>query len=125
MNSQRGLFGDQSQQEFEVLDGDETEARDEGQEGVWTGREANDYDPKTKSTKAFKEGELAIIIDHMDENLEKLTGHCREHEYKRIRTSAWAQLVADINRWNDQNGTGVIREPHFSPRQSKQFEEQE
>ena len=109
MNSQRDLFGDQSQQEFEILDGDETEARDEGQEGVVTGREANDYDPKTKVMKAFKEGELAIIIDHMDENLEKLTGHCRDHEYKRIRNNAWAQLVADINRWNDQNGTGVIR----------------
>ena len=109
MNSQRDLFGDESVVEFELLNGGDGEDKGEEESGSTQEVQANDYDPKTKSTKAFKSGELAIIIDHMEENLEVLTGFCKDHEYKRVRNNAWAQLVHDINHWNQQNGTGVIR----------------
>ena len=109
MASQRDLFEDQSQQGFENLNGEEVEDREEGEEGLVQEREANDYDPKTKKTKAFQAGELAIIVDHMDENLQILTGFCRDHEYKRKRNNAWRQLVNEINAWNDQNATGIVR----------------
>ena len=109
MASQRDLF-DGSQYENLNVDGEEgDETREDGEGLDQNEQEANDYDPKTKRTKAFLKGELGIIIDHMDTNLETLTGHCKGHEYKRLRDTAWRQLVQDINRWNEQNGTGVIR----------------
>ena len=109
MASQRDLLDDQSQQGFENLGGEEVEDREEGEDGAIEEREANDYNPKTKKTKAFQVGELAIIVDHMDENLQILTGFCRDHEYKRKRNNAWRQLVNEINSWNDQNQTGIVR----------------
>ena len=83
--------------------------REEAEEGVIEEREVNDYDPKTKKMKAFQAGELAIIVDHMEENLQILTGFCRDHEYKRKRSNAWRQLVDEINNWNDQNQIGIVR----------------
>ena len=110
MASQRDLFEDESQNGYEEGEVDVDEP-DEPQYEENDAEEAqpNDYDPKTKKTKKFKDGELAIIVDHMEENLETLTGHCRDHEYKRIRNNAWRNMVDDINRWNEQNGTGIIR----------------
>ena len=109
MTSQRDFF-DGSQYENLDIEGEEDDEGREDGEGLDVNEEkANDYDPKTKRTKAFLKGELGIIIDHMDANLETLTGHCKGHEYKRQRDSAWKQLVDDINRWNVQNSTGIIR----------------
>ena len=109
MSSQRDIFQDNSQQGYENLNDGELGEREEEEEGTEQERTANDYDPKTKKTKAFQAGELAIIVDHMEENLNVLTGFCRDHEYKRLRNNAWKQLVDEINGWNDQQGTGIIR----------------
>ena len=109
MSSQRDIFVSESQQDDENLVGEELE--DGGGEEEDTGEEvqANDFDPKTKTMKAFKGGELAILVDHMEDKLQLLTGFCRDHEYKRVRNNAWAQLVKEINTWNEQNGTGIVR----------------
>ena len=109
MSSQRDIFASESQQDNENLLGEDIE--DGGGEEEDTGEElqANDFDPKTKTTKAFKDGELAILVDHMEDKLQLLTGFCRDHEYKRVRNNAWAQLVREINTWNEQNGTGIVR----------------
>ena len=105
MSSQHDLFEDQSQQGYENLNVEDGVDRDEEEEDE---RAANDYGRKTKKMNAFQAGELAIIVDHMDENLQILTGFCRDHECKRMRNNIWKQLVNKINAWNDQNGTRLV-----------------
>ena len=79
-------------------------------EGVVVGnRRANDFDKKTKRTIAWQEGELSIIIDHLDDSLDLLFGHFKESEYRRMRVNAWRTLLNAVNNWNDQNSTGVVR----------------
>ena len=109
MASQKDMFDENSQ-------ANDAEGEPEGPEGARGGvyenfgeEEANDYDPKTKRTVKFKEGELGIVIDHLENNLQNLTGHIKSNEYRRGRRAAWKRLVTDVNRWNSDNKTGVIR----------------
>ena len=44
--------------------------------------EANDHDPKTERTVKFKQRELGVLINHLDKNLENLTGHIKTNEYR-------------------------------------------
>ena len=112
MASQQDMFGADSQN----LEGDEVhgdpELPQDGQVAVeenFGEERANDYDPKTKHTVKFKEGELDILVDHLKSNLENLTSHIKTNEYRRGRREAWTSLVNAINLWNETNGTGVIR----------------
>ena len=50
---------------------------------------ANDYDPKTKRTVKFKEGELGIPVVHLESNLENLTAYIKTNEYRRGCREAW------------------------------------
>ena len=112
MASQRDLFEDSQHAEGEEAHG-EAEIPDEDQGAVgdenYGEEEANDYDPRTKRTVKFKEGELSILIDHLESNLQNLTGHIKTNEYRCGRRDAWRNLVNSINRWNRDNGTGAIR----------------
>ena len=110
MASQRDMFENSQQGEGEEPHG-EAEIPDEGAGGEenYGEEEANDYDPRTKRTVKFKEGELSVLIDHLENNLQNLTGHIKTNEYRRGRREAWRNLVNSINRWNRDNGTGVIR----------------
>ena len=114
MASQNDLFDENLGNEEPVdIDGDDLEAEDdEGNvvEGVVVGtRRANDYDRKTKRTIAWQEGELSIIIDHMEDSLDVLFGHCKESDYRKTRVNAWKRLLNEINYWNDQHDTSVVR----------------
>ena len=102
-NSQN-LEGDEAVGDPEMPDGGQVEVEENfGEEMV------NDYDPKTKKTVMFKEGELSVLIDHLDNNLDNLIGHIKNNEYRKGRRAAWHNLVDAINIWNQANGTGLIR----------------
>ena len=111
MASQRDMFDEESQN----YEGDEAvgdaDLPEEGPDVVenFGAEEANDFDAKTKKTVKFKEGELSILIDHLDNNLDNLTGHIKNNEYHRGRRQAWRNLVDAINNWNQLNGTGLVR----------------
>ena len=112
MASQQDLFGGDSQN----YEGDEAiveaELPDNGQAAVeenFREEVANDFDPKTKRTVKFKEGELGILVDHLESNLENLTCHIKTNEYRRGRREAWRSLVAAINGWNQSQNMGIIR----------------
>ena len=114
MASQNDLFDENLGNEENVdIDGDQQDAEDDDGnvvEGVLVGtRRPNDFDKKTRRTIAWQEGELGVIINHLDDNLELLFGHCKESEYRRSRVNAWKSLLNAINNWNDQNGTNVVR----------------
>ena len=114
MASQQDLFNESLANDKPVdIDGDGPDAEEEESnvvEGVVVGnRPANDFDRRTKRTIAWQEGELSIIIEQMDDNLDVLFGHCKESEYRRTRVNAWKGLLDAVNNWNDQNGTGVVR----------------
>ena len=122
MASQKDLFEDNSQ-------ANEAEGEPEGPEGArvdveenFGEEEANDYDPKTKRTVKFQQGELGVIISHLENNLENLTGHIKTNEYRRGQRQAWKRLVNDVNRWNSDNGTGVIRSVASIKTKIRQFE---
>ena len=114
MASQIDLFGDNEDGE-EVVDvgnGGEDDDEDGGDtvEGVFIQeRPANDYDKKTKKTVPWQEGELSIIIDHMEDHYDLLVGHTKDNDYRRTRVNAWKRLLVEINNWNDVHGTKVIR----------------
>ena len=71
-------------------------------------RPANDYDKKSKKTVDWQEGELSIIIDHMEDHYDLLIGHTKGNEYRRTRVNAWKRLLNEINNWNDVNATNII-----------------
>ena len=102
----------ESQDVMDVPVGVENEQEDKGNtvEGVVIQeRAANDYDKHTKKTVPWKDGELSIIIDHMEDHYEYLVGHTKDNEYRRTRVNAWRRLLNEINNWNDVNGTQVVR----------------
>ena len=114
MASQKDMFceEDESQDVIDVGDGGEEEDEDGGDtvEGVVVQeRVPNDYDAKTKKTVAWQEGELSIIIDHMDDHYDYLVGHTKGNEYRHTRVNAWKRLLRKINHWNDVNGTNLVR----------------
>ena len=83
MASQKDMFNDNSQAagadgEAEMPEG----GRGEDEEN-YGAEKANNYDSKTKRTIKFQPGELGVIIDHLDKNLQKLTGHIKSNEYRR------------------------------------------
>ena len=83
MASQKDMFEDNSQ-------ANEADGEAAGPEGAradveenFGEEEANDYDPKAKRTVKFQQGELGVIISHLETNLENLTGHIKNNEYRR------------------------------------------
>ena len=113
MASQKDLFNSQDSEE-EINNGERHMEEVQGAEGEQEVgdievEEPNDYNPATKKTIQFKEGELAIIVDHLDNNYESLFGHGRTHEYVRLKKKAWKALIEEVNNWNKSQGTGVIR----------------
>ena len=81
MASQGNLFDENSQVaegecEADIPEGARGEDEDYGKQ------EANDYNPKTKRTIKFQPGELGVIIDHLEKNLQNLTGHIKSNEYR-------------------------------------------
>ena len=103
---------DESQDVIDVGDGGEDEEEEDGDtvEGVVVQeRVPNDYDAKTKKTVAWQEGELSIIIDHMEDHYDYLVGHTKGNEYRCTRVNAWKRLLREINHWNDFNGTNLVR----------------
>ena len=110
--SQNDLFEDQ-ECEIEVV-GQGTDGTDEGEvnrvDGVLIeGPAPNDYNKATKSTVKWKDGEVSIVVDAMEDSMELLIGHIKEHEYRRMRLNRWKSLLNAINTWNEDNGTGVVR----------------
>ena len=114
MASQKDLFESQGSSQVGNGDGNEEGEEDQGgeedmEEIVNGGRQANDYNKKTKATVHWKEGEMACIVDAMEENLDLLVGHTRGNEYRRKRITAWRNLMDRIHLWNQQQGTNVVR----------------
>ena len=114
MTSQNDLFEeDLGNAEPVDIHGHQQDAEDDDGnvvEGVVVGtRRPNDFDRKTKRTITWQEGELGVIINHLDDKLDVLFGHCKESEYRRTRVNAWKNLLNAINNWNVQNGTNVVR----------------
>ena len=113
MASQNDLFDNNSQVVINADaegEGNDPEGGDEGMETLVNGaREANDYNCRTRQTVKWKEGEMSIIVDSMEENLELLAGHTKGNEYRRKRINAWKKLMNSIHLWNEQNQTGVVR----------------
>ena len=109
MASQNSLFESQG----EAGDGNEevedAQGSDDMEVIVNEGRQANDYNKEKKSTVYRKEGEIAIIVNAVEENLELLVGNIRGNEYRRKRIKAWKDLMNRIHLWNEQQGTGVVR----------------
>ena len=69
----------------------------------------NDYNPATKSTVRWQDGETVPILDALENSKDLLIGHVKDNEYRRIRLNTWAALLADVNQWNADNNTGVVR----------------
>ena len=114
MASQNDMFCETQEGEDDVEVVNEGEEDGEDEENTVDGvliqeRPANDYNKKTKKTVAWQEGELSIMIDHMDDHYELLVGHTKGHEYRRTRVKAWRNLLGAINHWNELNGTRIIR----------------
>ena len=100
MASQRDLFENSQNDEVDeaIGEADNPEGgQGEGGEDDFGHAEANDYDPKTKHTVKFQDGELSILIKHLESNLANLVGHIRNNEYRRGRREAWRSLVNAIN----------------------------
>ena len=114
MASQQDMFND-TEDFNEVLDvGNDDVDKDEEEENTVEGvviqdRVPNDYDKKTKKTVAWQEGELSIMIDHMEDHYNLLVGHTKGNEYRKTRVKAWRNLLTGINTWNDQNNTRIVR----------------
>ena len=56
----------------------------------------------------WKDGKTSIIIDAMEDSLDLLIGHVKEHEYRRSCRNHWQTLLAAVNGWNVDNETGVV-----------------
>ena len=54
-------------------------------------------------------GEIAIILDHMENSMSHLVGNGKSAQYKKDRRAAWDKLIDEINRWNEAQGTGKVR----------------
>ena len=61
-------------------------------------------------TKWYKSGEIAIMIEHLENNYNFLFGNCKKASYKQQRVKAWNNLMEALNLWNDQTGTDVQRD---------------
>ena len=61
-------------------------------------------------TKWYKSGEIAIMIEHLENNYNFLFGNCKKASYKQQRVKAWNNLMEALNLWNDQTGTDVERD---------------
>ena len=114
MASQMDLFGGEEESQEVLNAGEDGEEDEEGEENVVDGiviqdRVANDYDKKTKKTAAWQEGELSIIVDYMDDHYDKLVGHTKGPDYRKVRVKTWRSLLTAINNWNDLNRTNLIR----------------
>ena len=115
MDSQRDLFQNSQNSDEEEIDRDqrfmaEAGGNAEDQEvGDVDTEQPNDYNPQTKSTVVFQDGELAIIVDHLDSHYEQLFGHGRNLNYVRDKKKAWKALINEINNWNKTQGTGTVR----------------
>ena len=60
-----------------------------------------------EGTRWYKPGEIAIILDQMENNYNLLFGNCKKVLYKQDRVKAWKKLIDSLNLWNVQAGTGV------------------
>ena len=114
MASQMDLFGLEEESQEIVNVGEDADEDEDEEENTIEGiliqdRVANDYDKKTKKTVAWQEGELSIIIDYMDDHYDKLVGHTKGPDYRKMRVKTWKSLLAAINNWNDLNNTKLIR----------------
>ena len=83
------LFGIEDDSQEVVNAGEEGDEDDEEGENTVEGiliqdRVANDYTQKTKKTVAWQEGELSIIVDYMDDHYDKLVGHTKGHDYRKV-----------------------------------------
>ena len=89
MASQMDLFGGEEESQEVLNAGEDGEEDEEGKENVVDGiviqdRVANDYDKKTKKTVAWQEGKLSIIVDYMDDHYDKLVGHTKGPDYRKV-----------------------------------------
>ena len=76
MASQKDLFDSQGGNGDGNDEGEQVQEEEDDMEGlVNAGRQANDYNKATKSTVHWKEGEMACIVDAMEDNLDLLIGH--------------------------------------------------
>ena len=112
--SQQDMFGDAEPEEIEADDPRDEETGDESAANridgiVIEGPAPNDYNPKTRKTVLWKDGETLLIVDAMEESLDLLIGHVKSHEYRRARRNRWQTLLAAVNGWNQDNETGVVR----------------
>ena len=85
--SQEDMFADGEADEIEPGDPREEENGDENAANridgvVIEGPAPNDYNPKTRKTVLWKDGETLLIKDAMEENLDLLIGHVKSHEYR-------------------------------------------
>ena len=112
--SQQDMFCDPENEEIEADDPRHDENGDDNAANridgvVIEGPAPNDYNPKTRKTVLWKDGETLLIVDAMEENLDLLIGHVKSHEYRRARRNKWQSLLAAVNGWNEDNETGVVR----------------
>ena len=63
-----------------------------------------------EGTKWFKPGEIAIMIEHMENKYNMLFGNCKKASYKQQRAKAWQQLIDALNIWNMHAKTEVERD---------------
>ena len=66
-------------------------------------------DPNDPNSGWLQQGEVAIILDHMENRLNLLVGKGKSSQYKKDREKAWSKLLDEINRWNEAQKTGKIR----------------
>ena len=114
MASQIDLFGGEEESQEVVNVGEDGDEDDDEGENTIDGivieeRVVNDYDKKTKKTVAWQEGELSIIVDYMEDHYDKLVGHTKGPDYRKVRVKTWRNLLSAINNWNDLNNTKLIR----------------
>ena len=63
-----------------------------------------------RQTQLYKKGELAIIVDSLENHYYDLVGNGKSADYKQRRDKAWGQLIQKLNDWNEEEGYAVIRE---------------
>ena len=67
-------------------------------------------DPKPKQQIQYKKGELAIIVDNLENHYFDLVGNGKSADYKQRRDKAWSRLIDSLNEWNESEGYPVVRE---------------
>ena len=63
-----------------------------------------------RNSQLYKKGELAIIIDSLENHYYDLVGNGKSADYKQRRDKAWGQLIQKLNDWNEEEGYPVVRE---------------